>query len=129
MCFQQGSRSEGGPSCSNKLWSFNLTINYFCQIPLEVASTIEGYEDRSLRSFVVGILELSKSFASFKPRHISRTLGKFRINLDVDAEFFDYFSYWLDGHSIWGDIVFTWFFFAPNEIPECNSTDEYLMWY
>lgn len=59
---------------------------------LKVVSTIEGCQDWSLKSSVMDILELSKSFASLKFKHISGALNmlahslvKFGINSKEDA--------------------------------------------
>lgn len=75
-------------------------------------SAIEGREDWSLRNFVVDMLELSKSFASLKLKHVSRTLNvathsliKFCINFNVDVEFFYSFLDWLDDQFIWGNVL------------------------
>lgn len=48
---------------------FQLDYIIFFTNSLEVAHAIEGSENWSLKSFVVNILELHKSFASIKIRH------------------------------------------------------------
>lgn len=63
-----------------------------------MVSAIEECEDLSLKSFVMNILELSKSLASLKFMHVFKTLNvtahflaKFYINSNDDAEIFDTF--------------------------------------
>lgn len=87
---------------------------------MKLFRAIEGIEDWILKSFVVDILGLAKSFLPLKIHHFSRTLNaaahsiaKFCYKFNVDVEYFNSFLNWLVGKFV---RCFLFYFVRFNEI-------------